>query len=351
MADLSSHLVFTHPEKFDDHKVSFTVRFSDGKINASTICQEMEKDFWKFLKRPETKSLRDTLGEDCVDSQTRRTGTWVHPTLAMELARWISPSYATLVEQMLFAKLMQQDRQVQLSQKTANEHIEEAKRLKEQITADTQQAQAEHQKLTEEIERLQTVNTELQRQVEDGKIVNTELQRQVEESKTVNTELQRQVKDGKTVNAELQRQVEEVRRSYDRQISAQTHWDKWENEYKTCYEYVRERYRIDMKESTCKKLQSLVYKDAKYEREETAKIGYKMRPEYDVLTQFLLYNDLVDRVRPYNAETIKPTLNYPRHYKQLSPSKMYCFHRIYWDFIEKYVDLFINDPPVKCIGD
>lgn len=86
-------------------------RPEDGYLNASAMCKANGKlwaDFWRtdrctqYLEALSTVMGKPITGASgLVQSQRGGTsqGTWVHPDVATELARWISPSFSVFVNQ------------------------------------------------------------------------------------------------------------------------------------------------------------------------------------------------------------------------------------------------------------
>lgn len=85
-------------------------RTTDGYVNATAMCKANGKlwsDFWRTNRCTEyLEALSGTMGNPIVGPkglvQTREGnggGTWVHPDVATELARWISPAFSVFVNQ------------------------------------------------------------------------------------------------------------------------------------------------------------------------------------------------------------------------------------------------------------
>lgn len=82
-------------------------RTSDGYVNATAMCKANGKQWSKYRESESCKTYLDALVEtseirmfDLIQSrQGQGGGTWVHPNLAVELARWISPTFAVWTNQ------------------------------------------------------------------------------------------------------------------------------------------------------------------------------------------------------------------------------------------------------------
>ena len=89
-------------EKFDGH----TIRIKGQMICASDMCKVNSKKRWVLYKdNKQTKeyiqSLESVVGIPTTDliisvqgGDAKAQGTWVHPYIAIDLARWISPKFA-----------------------------------------------------------------------------------------------------------------------------------------------------------------------------------------------------------------------------------------------------------------
>lgn len=73
----------------------------DNYINATKWCQAFGKEFRRFAEMKETKTIvneiakRVDAGKNGIMETKRGKGseTWVHPLLAIELAKWLSPEF------------------------------------------------------------------------------------------------------------------------------------------------------------------------------------------------------------------------------------------------------------------
>jgi hypothetical protein len=83
-------------------------RRTDGYINATAMCKANGKRWAKFRESAQCEAYMQALAAEdrisvfaLVDSQRGGTGaggaTWIHPDLATELARWISPAFSVFV--------------------------------------------------------------------------------------------------------------------------------------------------------------------------------------------------------------------------------------------------------------
>ncbi|VTS00504.1 kila-n domain protein : Uncharacterized protein OS=Parabacteroides goldsteinii dnLKV18 GN=C803_01585 PE=4 SV=1: KilA-N [Tuwongella immobilis] len=96
---------------------------NDGYINATQLCKAAGKLFADYRRSAETKAFLDALGSDMgipISAETTELqicrsvlieakkggagpqGTWVHPRVAIDLARWCSPQFAVVVNGWIF---------------------------------------------------------------------------------------------------------------------------------------------------------------------------------------------------------------------------------------------------------
>jgi len=93
---------------FNYNGVEISKRNHDGFVNASQMCQAGGKLIadWKRLKSTTAyvEELSVAMGIPIGDLVEIRNGveTWVHPTLAVSLARWISPKFAVWCDAHIF---------------------------------------------------------------------------------------------------------------------------------------------------------------------------------------------------------------------------------------------------------
>lgn len=81
-------------------------RSADGFVNATAMCQANGKVWAKYRESERChaylQALEQTSGIrtfDLIQSQRGRGGgTWVHPSLAIDMARWISPAFAVWMD-------------------------------------------------------------------------------------------------------------------------------------------------------------------------------------------------------------------------------------------------------------
>lgn len=81
----------------------------DGFINATQMCtcNSRRLDNWLRLKATSQyiQELENSLTSEVVvtyEGNSENSGTWVHPTLAINLARWISPQFAVWCDSHIF---------------------------------------------------------------------------------------------------------------------------------------------------------------------------------------------------------------------------------------------------------
>jgi hypothetical protein len=92
--------------------VSITRRVSDGYVNATAMCKAGGKKWFDYLRLDRTQAyiaaLEAVAGNPTTKNQPliqtiqggspRLQGTWVHPRLAVDLARWIAPAFAVWID-------------------------------------------------------------------------------------------------------------------------------------------------------------------------------------------------------------------------------------------------------------
>lgn len=94
-----------------DYNGKTITRREDGFVNLTQMCQANGKrlDHWKALKATDayTQELQANYPESQVvqSEEGAGGGTWGHPSLAINLARWISPAFAVWCDSHVF-KLM-----------------------------------------------------------------------------------------------------------------------------------------------------------------------------------------------------------------------------------------------------
>lgn len=88
-------------------------RLSDGYINATALCQSVNKRFHDYRVLKSTEAFINELGMQTQLNENQLIhiitggnasyqGTWVHPYLAINLAQWLSPKFAVKVSQWVF---------------------------------------------------------------------------------------------------------------------------------------------------------------------------------------------------------------------------------------------------------
>jgi len=97
----------------DFHDATIRQRSSDGYLNATDMCQAVDKLFadYKRLKNTqeylETYSL--TMGIPIIKiievKSGRYGGTWIHPKVAIHLAIWCDPNFAVMVSEWVYELL------------------------------------------------------------------------------------------------------------------------------------------------------------------------------------------------------------------------------------------------------
>jgi len=81
-------------------------RTTDGYVNATAMCRANGKQWSKYRESDRCQSYLDALAEtseirmfDLIESrQGQGSGTWVHPQVAVDLARWISAPFAVWMD-------------------------------------------------------------------------------------------------------------------------------------------------------------------------------------------------------------------------------------------------------------
>lgn len=91
-----------------DYKGQLIQRRNDGFVNLTQMCQANGKRLDHFLKANKTKGYIDALTQSLqmgvLDSDRggNHSGTWGHPSLAINLARWISADFAVWCDAHIF---------------------------------------------------------------------------------------------------------------------------------------------------------------------------------------------------------------------------------------------------------
>jgi hypothetical protein len=81
-------------------------RTTDGYVNATAMCRANGKQWSKYRESDRCQTYLDALAEtseirmfDLIESrQGQGGGTWVHPQVAVDLARWISAPFAVWMD-------------------------------------------------------------------------------------------------------------------------------------------------------------------------------------------------------------------------------------------------------------
>ncbi|MFM6726303.1 MAG: KilA-N domain-containing protein [Dolichospermum sp.] len=138
-----------------DYNGQIISRRQNGFINLTQMCQANSKRLDVFMKAQKTKEyieclerLHQTVVTEIVQGgEPDSQGTWGHPSLAINLARWISPDFAVWCDGHIF-------------------NLMSGKVAVHQIPQTYSQALLEAAKLAEENERLEAQNVILERQNE-----------------------------------------------------------------------------------------------------------------------------------------------------------------------------------------
>jgi hypothetical protein len=104
------------------HGTAIERRTTDGYVNATTMCKANSKRWNNYFETDRASSYIETLssvtGIPVTGSgglvQTRQggsdQGTWIHPRVAIDLARWISPGFAVWMDGWFLESLTQPQR-------------------------------------------------------------------------------------------------------------------------------------------------------------------------------------------------------------------------------------------------
>ena len=93
-------------------------RTSDGYVNATAMCKANNKQWSKYRESDRCQTYLDALAEtsvirmfDLIESrQGQGGGTWVHPQVAVDLARWISAPFAVWMDGWFLESVQQAQR-------------------------------------------------------------------------------------------------------------------------------------------------------------------------------------------------------------------------------------------------
>jgi hypothetical protein len=91
-------------------------RTTDGYVNATAMCKANGKQWSKYRESERCQTYLDALAEtseirmfDLIESrQGQGGGTWVHPQVAVDLARWISAPFAVWMDGWFLGELNRQ---------------------------------------------------------------------------------------------------------------------------------------------------------------------------------------------------------------------------------------------------
>ncbi|MGA1023577.1 MAG: KilA-N domain-containing protein [Aquiluna sp.] len=98
------------------NETSITRRVTDGYVNATAMCKANGKHLPHYMANERTSEYlqalsgsvgipTDLLRQTITTGQNHLRGTWIHPRLAVDLARWISPDFAVWVDGWLLDEL------------------------------------------------------------------------------------------------------------------------------------------------------------------------------------------------------------------------------------------------------
>lgn len=94
-------------EQFHEHAIAFHP--GDAFVNLTTMCKAFGKRTIHFTQLESTKAFIAVLEKDgnpvLLQVQGRNGGTWAHPDLALECARWLSPEFAIWTNRVIRALL------------------------------------------------------------------------------------------------------------------------------------------------------------------------------------------------------------------------------------------------------
>jgi len=99
-------------------------RTTDGFVNATAMCRANGKEWSKYRESDRCQTYLDALAEtseirmfDLIESrQGQGGGTWVHPQVAVDLARWISAPFAVWMDGWFLEEINGRASQVQDTQ-------------------------------------------------------------------------------------------------------------------------------------------------------------------------------------------------------------------------------------------
>jgi hypothetical protein len=80
---------------------------SDGYFDATIICKEFGKAFAQYVRLDKTRAYLAALANDLsidvnnlieITCGGSRRGSWIHERVVIDLARWLSPSFAVWMD-------------------------------------------------------------------------------------------------------------------------------------------------------------------------------------------------------------------------------------------------------------
>lgn len=121
-------------------------RESDGYVNLTQMCKANGKRLYKYLKSnrakeyiaelelkvnyPQLGVVNNTATVSVLETtEGRKGGTWGHPLLALELARWISPEFAVWCDSHIFVLMEKGETSLDIDPFTVTQSIIEEKRV------------------------------------------------------------------------------------------------------------------------------------------------------------------------------------------------------------------------------
>jgi len=96
-------------EQFHGHAIAFHP--GDAFVNLTTMCRAFGKSPHHFLQLESSKAFTKALETETSGNpasltvEGRNGGTWAHPDLALECARWLSPEFAIWTNRVIRALL------------------------------------------------------------------------------------------------------------------------------------------------------------------------------------------------------------------------------------------------------
>ncbi len=99
-------------------------RSTDGYVNATAMAKANGKEWAAYFRTDRATTYMEALSRNCKIAVTSLyiskpgEGTWIHPRLAVEFARWISPDFAVWLDGWFLDELKAQASQAQNTQTT-----------------------------------------------------------------------------------------------------------------------------------------------------------------------------------------------------------------------------------------